>query len=199
MPTQFASVQLEHAYRLINHGPVILVSARHEGREDVMAAAWACVLSFVPPRLTVVLHKPAATRQLVEGSGRFVIQVPTVQQVALIRAVGERSQADHPDKLRRAGVELFDIDESGWPLVSGCAGWLACRVVPSPDNQQNHDLFIGQVEAAWSDTRVFRDGLWQFEQAGPQWRTVHHVTDEYFYAIGDRVPSDSPKDPGAKS
>lgn len=41
-----APVPLDKAYRLINHGPTVLVSARHDGVENVMAAAWACITSL---------------------------------------------------------------------------------------------------------------------------------------------------------
>ncbi len=51
------------------------------------------------------------------------------------------------------------------PLVEGCVGWLACRLVPEPHNQQAYDLFIGEVVGAWADERVFRDGRWHFEDA----------------------------------
>jgi flavin reductase (DIM6/NTAB) family NADH-FMN oxidoreductase RutF len=78
MNDYIASVPLDKAYRLLNHGPTVLVSARHGGVDDVMAAAWACALDFAPPKLTVVLDKSTATRALVEQSGRLAIQVPTV-------------------------------------------------------------------------------------------------------------------------
>lgn len=71
------------------------------------------------------------------------------------------------------------------PLVEGCAAWLACRLVPEPHNQQAYDLFIGEVTAAWADTRVFRDGHWHFEDADPAWRSLHHVAGGHFYAIGE--------------
>ena len=40
-PAYFAPVPLDKSYRLLNHGPTVLVSARHAGVADVMAAAWA--------------------------------------------------------------------------------------------------------------------------------------------------------------
>ncbi|EOS96455.1 hypothetical protein ETR_02719 [Erwinia tracheiphila PSU-1] len=40
-----------------------------------MAAAWASGLDFSPPKLTMVIDKISKTRQLVEASGMFVIQV----------------------------------------------------------------------------------------------------------------------------
>ena len=45
-------VELEKAYRLLNHGPTVLVSAQHEVDRNVMAAAWACALEFKPAKVS---------------------------------------------------------------------------------------------------------------------------------------------------
>ncbi|MCA8103688.1 flavin reductase family protein [Burkholderia sp. BCCIQ04A] len=190
MNSHIAPVALNKAYRLLNHGPTVLVSARHDGVDNVMAAAWACALDFLPPKLTVVLDKSAKTRELVERSGTFVIQVPTAAQLRLTHAVGSHSLTERPDKLRDAGVTLFDVDGHGLPFVAGCSGWLACRLIPEPHNQQTYDLFIGEVVAAWSDTRVFRDGHWYFESADPALRSLHYIAGGNFYAIGESLHVD---------
>jgi flavin reductase (DIM6/NTAB) family NADH-FMN oxidoreductase RutF len=186
-----APVELKKAYRLLNHGPTVLVSARHDGVDDVMAAAWACALDFAPPKVTVVLDKSSRTRQLIEASGEFVLQVPTVAQLQLTHDVGSSSLSDVPDKLARAGVALFGMDGYALPFVSGCSAWLACKLVPEAHNQQAYDLFIGEVTGAWADTRVFRDGHWHFETADPAWRSVHHVAGGHFYAIGSPMSARS--------
>ncbi len=185
--SHIAPVELTKAYRLLNHGPTVLVSARHGGVDNVMAAAWACALDFSPPKVTVVLDKAAQTRALVEDSGRFVLQVPNAAQLELVHAVGTHSLADDPDKLARFGVELFAADGFEAPLVAGCSAWLACRLIPEPHNQGAYDLFIGEVVGAWADTRVFRDGHWQFEDAGPRWRSLHYIAGGQFYAIGESL------------
>lgn len=51
------SVDLAKAYRLLNHGPTVLVSAAHGGQRNIMAAAWAMPLDFAPPKVAVVLDK----------------------------------------------------------------------------------------------------------------------------------------------
>lgn len=180
-------VPLEKAYRLLNHGPTVLVSARHAGVDNVMAAAWACALDFSPPKLTVVLDKSAATRELVEHSGLFVINIPTVAQLQLTHDVGSHSLADAPDKLARFHVKLFDTGEHAAPLVAGCSAWLVCKLIPEPHNQQTYDLFIGEVVGAWADSRVFSDGHWHFETADPQWRSLHYIAGGQFYAIGESM------------
>ncbi|QNB00082.1 flavin reductase family protein [Massilia sp. Se16.2.3] len=187
MPPHILSVPLEKAYRLLTHGPTVLVSAHHEGVDNVMAAAWACALDFAPPKLTVVLDKATRTRLLIEASGRFVIQVPTVDQLQLTHDVGNRSLARDPGKLGASGVALMHLAGDALPFVAGCAAWLECRLVPEPHNQAVYDLFIGEVVAAWADERAFRDGHWQFEHAAPGWRSIHHVAGGQFYAIGEAM------------
>lgn len=182
-----ATVDPAKAYRLLNHGPTVLVSAQHQGIDNVMAAAWSCALDFMPAKLTVVLDKIARTRELVEQSGLFVIQVPTVAQVQLTHEVGTRSLFDEPDKLERSGVELFRMPGLELPFVAGCSAWLACRLIPEPHIQNTYDLFIGEVVGAWADTRVFSDGHWGFEHADPAWRSLHYIAGGHFYAIGEPV------------
>lgn len=182
-----APVDPAKAYRLLNHGPTVLVSAHHLGVDNVMAAAWTCALDFMPAKLTVVLDKIAMTRGLVEQSGLFVIQVPTVAQLKLTHEVGTRSLGDHPQKLQQAGVELFRMPGLDLPFVTGCSAWLACRLIPEPHIQSTYDLFIGEVVGAWADTRVFEDGHWKFENADPAMRSLHYIAGGHFYAIGEAL------------
>ena len=187
-PDHFTPVPLDKAYRLLNHGPTVLVSAAHAGQRNVMAAAWACVLDFAPPKVTVVLDKATHTRELVEASGLLALQLPTVAQAAMTVGVGTDSAHTQPDKAARHGVQWFDAPGyRDTPLVQGCAAWLVCRVIPEPHNQQAYDLFIGEVVAAWADERVFRHGHWEFDSAPDALRTLHYVAGGQFYATGASV------------
>ncbi|OGB68535.1 MAG: flavin reductase, partial [Burkholderiales bacterium RIFOXYC12_FULL_60_6] len=175
-------------YRLLNHGPTVLVSAAHGGVSNVMAAAWACVLDYgQSPKVTVVLDKSTFTRELLMTSGEFALQLPTVAMVSLTVGVGSDSANEVPDKLSKHGVELFTVPGSGVPLVAGCVEWLVCKWVPEPHNEQTYDLFIGEAVSAWADDRVFRDGHWHFESAPDELRTIHHVAGGQFYATGESV------------
>ncbi|EJJ31131.1 DIM6/NTAB-family protein [Rhizobium sp. CF142] len=187
MNEHMKAVELKKAFRLINYGPTILVSARHNGIDNVMAAAWCCALDIDPPKLTVVVDKIAQTRTLLEASGRFVIQVPTVAQLSMTHEVGNRSLFEEPDKLQKSGVTIFDVPGQDLPFVEGCSAWLACKLINEPHIEAAYDLFIGEVTAAWADDRVFRDGRWHFETAGPEWRSLHHVAGGHFYAIGEAL------------
>jgi flavin reductase (DIM6/NTAB) family NADH-FMN oxidoreductase RutF len=51
--------------------------------------------------VTVVLDKATRTRELVESSGYFALQLPTKAMAKLTVAVGTDSAKDIPDKLSR--------------------------------------------------------------------------------------------------
>lgn len=175
------AVDLEKSFRLLNHGPTVLVSAQHEGVENVMATAWCCTLDFMPAKLTVVLDKSTFTRELIEKSGAFAIQIPVQTQAQLVLDMG-KSRHEHPHKMDN--VPLFYQDGSSTPLVSGCAAWLLCRLLPELHNQEKYDLFIGEIIAAWADDRIFSNGRWHFDEVSDEWRTLHYVSGGQFYLIG---------------
>ena len=65
--------------------------------------------------------------------------------------------------------------------------------------QQQHNLFMGDIVAAWSDDRVFRNGHWIFDDAPDELRTVHYVAGSSMpsakaaSSIMDRVRTDPPR------
>lgn len=185
MKAYMEAVSQDRISRLLNHGPVTLVSARHGGVDNVMTVAWSCLLDFAPPKVMVVLGRGAKTRELIEKSGSFVIQVPTAAQVEMTYKAGRTSLADDPEKLAHCGIRLFDMPGYDLPFVEGCAAWMACRVLPEARNQEVYDLFMAEVVGAWADTRVFSGGRWRFEEAGQAWRSLHYVAGGRFYLTGE--------------
>jgi len=183
------AVALPKAYRLLNHGPTVLVSAAHGGRRNVMAAAWAMPLDFDPPKVAVVIDKSTFTRGLVEASGHFVLNVPCRAFADASFTVGSVSGRDmgDEDKFTRFGLASFAGRVVGAPLLEGCVAWLECRLLPEPQNQQRHDLFIGEVLAASADERVFSNGRWHFSAEHEGLRTIHHTAGGAFVIAGDTV------------
>lgn len=91
------TIDLQKAYRLLNHGPTILVSSSHNGKQNIMAAAWNVPLDFDPPKIIVVIDKKTYTRELIEASGTFAINVPCVAQIDTVQKVGTSSGRDLKD------------------------------------------------------------------------------------------------------
>lgn len=186
LPEHVRPVPLEKAYRLLNHGPTVLVSAADGARRNVMAAAWSMPVDFNPPKVAVVIDGATFTRELIEASGELVLSVPCRESAEMTMQVGTVGARDlTEDKFSRFGIATFAGSKVSAPLIRDCVAWLACQVLPHPGNEQAHDLFLATVVAAYADERVFTDGHWHFETAPEALRTLHYVAGGHFYAIGD--------------
>ncbi len=184
------TVELKYAYRLLNHGPTVLVGSVHAGRSNVMAAAWAMPLDFDTPKIAVVVDKSTLTRELIDASGVLSLCVPTVAMKDLVMAAGSLSGKNCPDKLSRCKITTQAATQTGVPLVDGCIAQMECRVLPATAHVAGpHDLILAEVIGAWADERVFSEGRWHFENAAPELRSLHHVAGGHFYAIGETVPA----------
>ena len=89
-----AAVDLPRAYRLLNHGPVTLVTSADGERRNIMAAAWTMPLDFDPPKVAVVIDKSTLTRELIEASGTFALNLPCRAQAQATLDVGSISGRD---------------------------------------------------------------------------------------------------------
>jgi flavin reductase (DIM6/NTAB) family NADH-FMN oxidoreductase RutF len=132
-----------------------------------------------------VISSDSLTRELIERSGEFAINLPTVALLDAVYRCGSSSGREG-DKLAAAGLTTFPASQVAAPLIEGCVGWLECRLRDEPRLRQEYDLLIADVVAAWADDAVFRDGMWRFE-GQPDKRTVHHVSQGVFLASGEVV------------
>lgn len=189
------SVPLTLAYRLLNHGPTVLVSTAHGEQRNVMAAAWNMALDFDPPKIAMVLDKNTYTRELVVASGSFAINVPCRAQAEMVMTVGSSSGRELLGKKVDNKFDAFELpnfaaSRIAAPLLRGCVAWLECKLIPEPHIQSTYDLYLAEVVAAWADERVFSDGHWHFE-GHDDMRTLHHVAGGNFFTVGDTLQAKS--------
>lgn len=172
-------VLLEHASRLVNHGPTVLVSSLHAGRRNVMAAAWSMPVEFTPPRIAVVIDKKTVTAEFVQASGMLALSIPGQALADLTYSVGSVSARELDtaagDKFDAFGIDSFEGPTLGLPLVAGCVAWLECRVIPEPHAEQAYDTFFVEVVSAQADPRVFKDGRWSLREDNAALHTLHHL------------------------
>lgn len=181
-------VELKNAYRLVNHGPVTLVSAAHGGRENLMAVAWCMALDYSPPRLAIVLAQDGYTRSLIDASGELVVQVPPRRMLEVVDAVGNCSGRT-VDKWERFELGRAKAGKVGAPLVEGCLAWLECRVLKGDaeaEIAERYDLFVVEVVAAWADDGAFVAGRWREDLPEPM-RAVHHIAGGAYVVDGKHV------------
>jgi flavin reductase (DIM6/NTAB) family NADH-FMN oxidoreductase RutF len=181
----FRPVALEHASRLLNHGPTVLITSAHGGHRNVMAAAWSMPVEFTPPRIAVVIDKKTFTRELVTAAGGFALCVPGAALADATFAVGCVSGREVPDKLARFGLTAQPGPVLGMPVIEeGCCAWMECRLIPERHTEEAYDTCFAEVVAAAADERVFRNGRWAFSDAHADLHTLHHLGAGAFAVAG---------------
>lgn len=192
MSSHFQAVAPEHASRLINHGPTVLVTSAAGGRRNVMAAAWSMPVEFTPPRVAVVIDKRTYTRELVLASGAFALCIPGAALVDLTYAVGNSSGRTE-DKFARHRLVAVAGPMLGMPLLeAGCAAWLECRLIREPHAEDAYDTCFGEVVAAAADTRIFSHGRWSFHDDNTALQTIHHLGGGQFVRAGGTLRAAAP-------
>lgn len=174
-------VELSRCSQLLNHGPVTLVTSAHNGRRDVMAASWAMALDFDPPKVIVIMDSNTLTRELVDASGEFGLQLPLRAIAEQTLAVGSNSGKDL-DKFAAFNLNTFPSQKIAAPMIEECAAWLECKVIP--DASDRYDIVIAEVIAAYSNAEVYTDNRWHFGD-NPLNRTMHYVAGGQFFATGE--------------
>ncbi|SIQ53990.1 NADH-FMN oxidoreductase RutF, flavin reductase (DIM6/NTAB) family [Aromatoleum tolulyticum] len=185
--SDFRPVALEHASRLINHGPTVLVTTADGSRRNIMAAAWSMPVEFTPPRIAVVIDKHTYTRELIAKNGTFAICIPGTALVDLTYAVGSASGRDL-DKFARHDIDAKAGPVLGMPVIeAGCSAWLECRLIPERHTEEAYDTCFAEVVAAAADARVFANGHWTFDSGNTALHTIHHLGGGNFVSAGNTI------------
>ncbi len=192
--SRFRPVELQHASRLLNHGPTVLITSYdvETKRRNIMAAAWSMPVEFAPPRIAIVVDKSAWSREIIERNGTFGIVVPGVAAASWTYAVGSISGREE-DKFNAYGIPAITGPVLGLPLVEEkCLAWMECRLLPATAAAAQYDTLFGEVVAAAADEQAFVAGRWQFDD--DKRNTLHHLGAGTFVASGRQIRANTPDD-----
>ena len=104
-----------------------ILTARHEGRSTGLLGSWIQQASFEPLLLTVAVKRGRPLVELVEGSGRFVVNLLGSDPKAMFRHFGKGFGPHEP------AYEGRSCREKGFGPSPACSlGFLECRVQFSP-------------------------------------------------------------------
>ena len=176
------SLPLSMANRLINPGPVVLVTSQYAGVSNVMAAAWTMPISHDPPLVWVSISLDRFTHSLIERGGEFVLNVPGVGLAEQVKFCGTHSGRE-TDKFKEASLTPAKAEMVCAPLVGECLGHLECRLVESY-SLGDHTLFVGRVVAVQARPGTF-DQTWLLAER--EARPLHHLGGVHFGALEERI------------
>jgi len=126
--------------RLFTYG-LYAVTARHGDTVSAMTANWITQVSFEPPLLALAVENESHSRQVIEASGGFAVNVFETGQREQAGSLG-RTYAKHPAKLSELPSRPGPV--TGSPLLDLALGWVECRV-QSRTPAGDHTLYVAEV------------------------------------------------------
>jgi flavin reductase (DIM6/NTAB) family NADH-FMN oxidoreductase RutF len=142
-------VALPLAYRVTPTG-LYLISTAHDGKRNVQFAFRAIGLSDEPPLLLIGIQENNFSRELIQKSGEFVVNVCSENQLHAVNRSRDLSGRNMEDKFAALGLETTPAKRVTAPLVAGCHANVECRMVQEVF-VEGLFLFIGEALAVHLD------------------------------------------------
>jgi flavin reductase (DIM6/NTAB) family NADH-FMN oxidoreductase RutF len=143
-------IPLAQAYRVTPTG-LYLISTAYEGKRNVQFAFRALGISDAPPVLLIGIQDKNFSREMIQKSGEFVLNVCSENQLqAVDKSLSGREVAD---KFVLLGLEPLPATRVQAPLVAGCHASVECRVVSDFFTEGLH-LFVGEALAIHVDHQL---------------------------------------------
>jgi flavin reductase (DIM6/NTAB) family NADH-FMN oxidoreductase RutF len=164
---------LSEVYRLLEPGPVVLLSTTGQGKANVMAMSWHTMMDFEPPIVGCVVSDRDFTFNTLKSTKECVINIPTVELAKKVVACGNTS-GRNVDKFKAFRLTAEAASRVGAPLIKECYASLECKVIDANMATQRN-FFILQVVKAWVD------------RSKPNPRTIHHRGRGLFMVAGKTI------------
>ena len=171
-PMKKKTLPLTEAYRLIEPGPVVLVSTLHDGRANIMPMTWHLVMEFGPPLVGCVLSAQNHSFSGLKASGECVLNIPTAELAETVVSCGN-SNGNCVDKFKTFGLTPVPGTCVKAPLIGECYASLECKVKDCRLISQ-YNFFILEVVHAWIAV-----------SKKPR-KTLHHLGEGEFMVAGRR-------------
>lgn len=165
---------LSKVYRLIEPGPVVLLTTARNRKTNVMTMSWHMMMEFEPPLIGCIVCSANHSYAALRATGECVIAVPARKLAPRVVRVGN-STGSRINKFTAFGLTPLPAARVGAPLVAECFANLECRVRDT-SLVRSYNLFVLEVIQAWVDTAqknpkmIHHHGFGKFTADGPAFK-----------------------------
>ena len=176
-----SQVNISSAYRLLHPMHTVLVSCVGKaGKPNITTLAWAMPTSINPPLLAVSLAPTRHSHKLIEESGDFVVNIPTLEILQAVYACGSLSGRSF-DKFKKTNLTPIPGKKVKAPAIRECVAHLECTV-EGKFTTGDHTVFVGKIVEAYADEGVFAE-TYDLKKA----RLLFHMGGNGFAVLDPRV------------
>lgn len=161
------------AYRLLEAGPVVLVTTASKGRPNVMTMGFHMVVQHAPPLIGCIIGPWDYSYRALRETGECVIAIPTVDLARKVVDIGNCS-GETVDKFAKFKLTPLPASDVEAPLIAECVANIECRVADTT-LAGKYSLFILEAVRIWTDP------------VRKERRTLHHNGDGTFTVDGRTI------------
>jgi flavin reductase (DIM6/NTAB) family NADH-FMN oxidoreductase RutF len=166
-------LSLSQVYRLLEPGPVVLVTTECSGKANIMTMSWHTMMEFEPPIVGCVISNRNYSFKTLKATKECVINIPTSALAKKVVGCGNAS-GRRTDKFAAFGLTPMPASRVSPPLIGECYANLECRVIDTK-LVGKYNFFILEVLKAWIDR----------SKKNP--RTIHHRGKGEFLIAGKTI------------
>lgn len=167
------SMPASKTYRLLEAGPIVLVTTAWEGKPNIMTMGFHMMIQHAPPLVGSIIGPWDHSYQALRGTRECVIAIPTIDLAPKVVDIGSCS-GEEIDKFGKFGLTPLAAEAVSAPLVAECLANIECRVADTT-LVEKYNLFILEPVRIWVDAER------------KERRTLHHWGNGTFTADGETV------------
>lgn len=149
LPDSFEDLALSDVYRLIEPGPVVLLTTCRGTAANIMTMSWHMMVDFDPPLVACIVAGGDFSAAALEATGECVIALPDAKLARAVVGIGN-SSGRRLDKFAEFRLTPLRATAVAAPLIGECFVNLECRVVDR-SLAETYGLRVLEVVKAWRD------------------------------------------------
>ena len=161
---------LSEVHRLLEPGPVVLLTTTLSGKANIMTMSWHTMMEFDPPTIGCVISDKDYTFNILKTTKECAINVPTVEIAEQVVGCGNTT-GEKTDKFKIFNLTPVTASLVKAPLVSECYANIECKVI-NTEMVTQYGFFILEAVGAWINP----------SKKYP--RTIHHLGKGNFMVAG---------------
>jgi flavin reductase (DIM6/NTAB) family NADH-FMN oxidoreductase RutF len=179
------TIEPADALRLLNGGPVALMTTRFRTETNVMPVIWTVSLSRRPPLIGVAVNPSRHSHDMVRFAEEFALNFPGRDLLNHTHYFGAVSGAA-VGKLELAKLATIRATKINAPLIENCLAHVECALEDAL-RLGDHTFFVGRVLFVQAEPEAF-DDTWLIQDR--DYRPLHYLGADRYAVLGDRLTAE---------
>jgi flavin reductase (DIM6/NTAB) family NADH-FMN oxidoreductase RutF len=150
------------------------------GKPNITTLAWAMPTSTKPPLVAISLAPTRHSHTLIEESGEFVVNIPTLEILQAVYACGSLTGRSF-DKFKKTNLTPMPAKKVKAPAIQECIAHLECSV-EDKFTTGDHSIIVGKILEAYADRGVFTES-YDMKKA----RMLYHAGGNNFLVLDPKI------------